>query len=313
MKALGIINGLKRTAGVAKVKLVNAAPSIAITGGTAGMVIAGIWACKRTLKLDEVMAEFNETEEKIERAVESPNADYTAEDGERDSRILFGKKIVAGAKLYLPPILLATGSAFAIAMGNKEHRKRTATALASLASVTESFRQYRKRVAERYGPETEQEIRYNTKRMKIEEEEIDENGSSKKVKKKVDVIDPTKLGEYSQYARFFDESSREWSKDPDQNFMFLRAQQKLANAKLIRDGYLFLNEVYDALDIPQTEEGHYVGWVYDEELGKDRYVDFGIMDMRKEAVREFDLGYERSILLDFNVDGPIVDKIKWRK
>lgn len=310
---LAIMNTLKRTVGVGKIKLKQAAPDIAIAGGTVAMFGAGIWACKKTLRLDDVMAEYNETIEKTEAAVKDEVIDYTEEDMIHDQKILVGKKIIAGAKLYSGPILLAAGGAFAIAMGTREHRKRTATALASLASITESFRQYRKRVAEKYGEEEERRLRYNIHRAKIEGEEFDENGRSKKTKKKVDTIDPDKVNEYSPYARFFDEASREWSKDPDQNFMFLRAQQKLANAKLIRDGYLFLNEVYAALDIPETKEGHYVGWIYDEKDGKDRFVDFGIFDIHKEAVRDFDLGYERSILLDFNVDGPIIDKVKWSK
>lgn len=310
---MNIIQTLKRTTGVAKVKLKNAAPSIAITGGTIAMAAAGVWACKMTLRLNEVMAEHNETLKKAEKAAANEEIEYSEEDMIHDQKIILGKKIVAGAKLYAGPILLGTAGAIAIALGNKEHRRRTATALASLASVTETLRQYRKRVADKYGEEEERRLRYNLNQVKIDGEEFDENGKSKKVKKKVDVIDPNGVHNYSPYARFFDEASREWSKDPDQNFMFLRAQQKLANAKLIRDGYLFLNDVYDALDIPQTEEGHYVGWIYDEKLGKDRYVDFGIFDMHKEAVRDFDLGYERTILLDFNVDGPIVDKVKWSK
>ena len=50
------------------------------------------------------------------------------------------------------------------------------------------------------------------------------------------------------------------------------------------------------------------GVVYDKKnpIG-DNYVDFGIYDTSKEANRNFVNGYERTILLDFNVDGNILD------
>ena len=115
---------------------------------------------------------------------------------------------------------------------------------------------------------------------------------------------------YSDYARFFDDSCRDWKKNPEFNLMFLRAQQNYANDLLISRGHLFLNEVYDMLDIPRTKAGQVVGWVYNPEnpVG-DNYVDFGIYDIRRQENRDFVNGYERSILLDFNVDGNIWDLI----
>ena len=92
--------------------------------------------------------------------------------------------------------------------------------------------------------------------------------------------------------------------------MFLRRQQDYANEKLRSKGHLFLNEVYDMLGIHRTKAGNVVGWIYDEKnpVG-DNYVDFGIYDIHKEQNRDFVNGIERSILLDFNVDGPILDLI----
>ena len=77
--------------------------------------------------------------------------------------------------------------------------------------------------------------------------------------------------------------------------------------KLRSKGHLFLNEVYDSLGIPRSREGQAVGWVYDKK--KDTYVDFGIYNINRASNREFVNGYERSILLDFNVDGDILNLI----
>ena len=61
------------------------------------------------------------------------------------------------------------------------------------------------------------------------------------------------------------------------------------------------------LGIDRTKAGNIVGWVYDEEhpVG-DNFVDFGIYVLDNEKARDFVNGRERSILLDFNVDGDIL-------
>lgn len=110
---------------------------------------------------------------------------------------------------------------------------------------------------------------------------------------------------YSQYARFFDESCPNWYKDPEYNLMFLRSKQEQANDRLKAQGYLFLNDVYEMIGLPKTKAGQVIGWIYDPENGKgDNYVDFGLYD---EKSRQFVNGYEKTILLDFNVDGMIWD------
>ena len=59
-----------------------------------------------------------------------------------------------------------------------------------------------------------------------------------------------------------------------------------------------------------TRAGQVVGWRYEpEESNCDGYVSFGIYNANRETARDFVNGYERSILLDFNVDGPILDTL----
>jgi hypothetical protein len=91
-----------------------------------------------------------------------------------------------------------------------------------------------------------------------------------------------------------------WSKSPELNKYFLLQQQNYANEKLKHRGYLFLNEVYDMLGLPN------VGWVYDERhpIG-DNYVDFGLFNNSN-----FVNGLENSVLLKFNVDRNIFDRME---
>lgn len=115
------------------------------------------------------------------------------------------------------------------------------------------------------------------------------------------------IGAMDDYTKVFDDSCIEWSKDSIQNSMFLKCQQNYANDVLRARGHLFLNEVFDMLGIPRTKAGAIVGWIYDEEnpLG-DNFVDFGLLD---DCNVPFVNGKTNNAILNFNVDGNILDKI----
>ena len=61
------------------------------------------------------------------------------------------------------------------------------------------------------------------------------------------------------------------------------------------------------LGFDRTKAGA-VGWVVNDE-GDNQFVDFGIYDDRHQGTRNFANGFERTILLDFNVNGVVYDKI----
>ena len=92
--------------------------------------------------------------------------------------------------------------------------------------------------------------------------------------------------------------------------MFLKEQQRYANKLLKKRGYLFLNEVYKMLGFSIIPEGQYIGWIYDEEnpIGDNR-VDFGLLDTEDIDTIRFFNGDERAVLLKFNHDGNILDKM----
>ena len=116
---------------------------------------------------------------------------------------------------------------------------------------------------------------------------------------------------YSIYARCFDEYNPNWKDNAEWNLDFLRSTQKYLNSKLIRDGYLFLNDVYAELGFDKTDEGQLVGWIYDPDRtdSGDNSVSFGLYDPSKGAVLgDFINGHEKSVFLDFNVDGVILGK-----
>ena len=90
---------------------------------------------------------------------------------------------------------------------------------------------------------------------------------------KEETVETYGIDEYSDYARVFDEGNSNWKNNNDYNLMFLGQVQNWANMRLKQRGYLFLNEVYDALGMRGSAEGQIVGWT---DHGEDQYVSLGI-------------------------------------
>lgn len=285
-------------------------PEILVVTGLVGTVVSTVMACKATTKIDTVLAEHKENIEKTKNYVaKSGYSDtYTEKDYKKDLTIFYTKSGIELAKLYAPSIVLGVASITSILAGHNILHKRNVAIAAAYTAVDKGFKDYRNRVIERFGEELDKELKYNIKAKEIEEIVKDEKTGKEKVEKKtVNVADPN---EFSDYARFFDDGCTGWTKDPEYNLMFLKDQQRYANDLLKSKGYLFLNDVYDMLGIPRSKAGQCVGWIYDEKYPVgDNFVDFGIYDIYNEKARDFVNGYERTILLDFNVDGDILDML----
>lgn len=282
-------------------------PEILAGVGVVGVVASTVMACKATMKLNDILEESKETRDKIREVESNPRYEeqYSHEDAKKDLTINYTQTGLKIAKLYAPAVILGSASLGCLLASNDILRKRNAALSAAYMTVDKSFKEYRQRVVDRFGEEVEKEIRYNIKAEEVTSTVVAEDGSETTVTETVKTMDPNL---YSDYAKFFDEASPYWQKDPEYNFMFLKSQQQYANDLLKARGRLFLNEVYEMLGIDKTKAGQIVGWVYNPEnpIG-DNFVDFGIFDMSKERVRAFVNGYEPNILLDFNVDGNIWD------
>lgn len=310
MKMNELMNSATRTLNRVGFKLKKHSPEILIAAGVVGTVTSAVMACKATTKLNDILEESKDAIEQIHYATENPEElpkEYTEEDRKKDLALVYTQTAVKVVKLYGPAVALGALSITAILTSNNILRKRNIALAAAYTAVDKSFKEYRGRVVERFGKELDHELRYNIKAKEIEETVTNEDGTESVTKKTVNV---SGLDAYSDYAKFFDESCVGWSKDPEQNLFFLKRQQDYANEKLKSNGYLFLNDVYDMIGIQRTKAGQCVGWIYDEKnpIG-DNLVDFGMYDTYKEGCRNFVNGYERSILLDFNVDGNILDMI----
>ena len=286
-------------------------PEILIVAGAVGAVTSAVMACKATLKVNEVIDEAKDTIDAIHEAVEvgenKAGTVYTEEDGKKDLSLTYLQTGVKLAKLYGPAVILGTLSITAMVSSSVILKKRNVALMAAYTTLDKGFKEYRGRVIERFGKDLDRELRYNIKAKEVEETVVNEDGSTETVKKTVNVVDPTSI---SDYAVIYDDGCTGWSKDPELNKFFLKSQERYANDRLKAKGHLFLNEVYDMLGVPRTKAGQIVAWLYDEKNPNgDNFVDFGMFDVHDDRKRDFINGYERNIILDFNVDGPIVDLI----
>lgn len=283
-------------------------PEILVAAGVVGVVTSAVLACRATTKLNDVLNDSKDQIDKIHGYVEEHGftEKYTEEDSKKDLTIVHTQTAVKVVKLYAPAVIIGVASLGCILSSHKILSKRNAAIAAAYTAIDKSFKEYRGRVVDRFGADLDKELRYNIKAQEIEETVTDEKGKEKTVTNTVNAMDASDI---SDYARFFDVGNENWTKDPEFNLMFLKHQQSQANDILKAKGHLFLNDVYEMIGIPKSQAGQAVGWIYDEKcpIG-DNYVDFGIYN-DSEANRLFVNGQERSILLDFNVDGVIWDKL----
>lgn len=302
---------LTRTLGKTKFQLKKHSPEILVISGVVGVVVSGVLACKATTKASDVLEEHHERMNQIHKVTELSkeveNVSYDENDLKKDTTLVYLQTGLKFAKTYALSIGIGVMSITCILVGHNILRKRAIAVAAAYNTLSESFKAYRNRVVERFGDEVEHELRHGIKAEEVEEKVVDEEGNEKTVKKTVDIIDPNKI---SDYARIFDDGNIGWEKDAEHNLAFLKMQQNYANHILTTRGYLFLNEVYEMLGFNKTKAGQVVGWFYDEKnpIG-DNFVDFGIYKGESPAARNFVNGYERTVLLDFNVDGYILDRV----
>lgn len=280
-------------------------PNLLFGVGVVGMIGSTVLACRATLKMEQVLSEAKETIEETKslehRKLEEGKAeDYSSEDREKDTALIYVKTAVKVAKLYAPALLLGAASVGCLARSHSILARRNLALTAAYVAIDQAFDEYRGRVVQKYGRDEDRQLRYGSEEVDI----VDEQGQLTTVTR----VSPD---EPSMYARFFDQYSDCWSKEPEYNYAWLIGQQNWFNNLLQLRGHVFLNEVYVALGLPKTEAGQVVGWVLSKNDG-DNYVDFGIFDDNQKA-RDFVNGREGAILLDFNIDGVIYDRIDYKR
>lgn len=310
------VNSVSRSLHKVGFKLKKHSPEILVAVGVVGAVASAVLACKATLKVNDVLDEAKESVDKIHEGVEqhkvtADGQEYTQELATKDLAIVHvqtGWKLV---KLYAPAVGLGAVSIACMIGSNRILHKRNVALAAAFTTVNNSFKEYRGRLIERFGDigkDLDRELRFGIKNQEVEERVIDENGNETTVTKTVEVVDPNTA--HSLYSVVFCEGNLGWTKNPELNKVFLIQQQNYANDRLKAEGFLPLNEVYKMVGAPTTAYGQIAGWVWTEDSSiGDNFVDFGMFDVENEKKCDFVNGRERSVILDFNCIGNILEYI----
>lgn len=184
---------------------------------------------------------------------------------------------------YGPPLLLEGASIFLIWKGRTILRKNLSAMTAAYAALTEAFRKYRQRVADKYGKEVDEEMALGYK----VEERVDENGNVEKV------VTPEANGNLNPFGfwlngGFFDDVAGEYicrndkwwdnCKDKNQLILMVKNEQEQATRELRTIGYWRLGDTMKRLGYPPKEARKFYdyGKVYKE--GGENRVSFGVLD-----------------------------------
>lgn len=312
MKNKEFMTGISRAFHKSCFKVKQRSPEILIAVGVVGAVASVVMACKATLKVNDILDDAKETVDRIhdsvkeEKHIKSGEV-YTQEMANQDLAVTYVQTTWKLTKLYAPAVLVGIASVGCMIGSSIILRKRNIALAAAFKACETSFKEYRGRLIERFGKDLDRELRYNIKAKEVEEVVgVDEEGNEVIEKKTIEVMDPNVM--HSIYSIIFDDGNLGWTKNAELNKMFLIQQQEAANYRLKREGFLSLNEVYKMLGAPQTSYGQIAGWVYtDDNTAGDNFVDFGLFDIYNEGSRDFINLREKSVVLDFNCIGNILD------
>lgn len=281
---------MSRRLSVAVLKGKKHSPAVLFGAGVVGVVSTVVLASKATLKLEDIL---DDTNEKLEMVKTMNHKDYSEQDRAKDKAVVYTQTVLNISKLYAPAVAVGVISIACLTGSHHILTKRNAALTAAYAGVDKALREYRGRVSDEIGVEREAKLWQPVEKVDI----VAEDGKKGKIEL------PTERGG-SPYKVLFDETNANWQRADEYNQLFIQAQQNYANDLLRAKGHVFLNDVHDMLGLPRTKAGQIVGWVLNGE--GDNFIDFGIFNNFERGMR-FVSGDERSIWLDFNVDGPVLD------
>lgn len=294
------VGNLSKVTSRALLQIKKYSPEILTVVGTVGVVASSVLAAKATLKLEAIVDQQNFEMQDLKEVKGMTTASGNQVDEKyylKNKTEIYVRGTVQIVKLYGPSVTLGVASLACIVSAHGIMRRRNVALVAAYKAVESSFSKYRARVIGEFGEEKDRDFRSG-----ISEEKVKEKSTGKTTT--VAHVDPNGV---SNYARFFDQLNDNWVKNAEYNMLFLKSQQNYANDLLHARGHVFLNDVYDMIGIERSSEGSVVGWVLDKD--GDNYVDFNIYNFADHQKRRFVNGDEQSILLDFNVNGVIWDKI----
>lgn len=290
---------IKTAYAASKLVLKANAPTIMVVGGVASMGVGTVLAAKQTLKVEEVLEKHVIDLEKIKEGERLGLQSYGSEVAMSDRFRVYSRVGLDLGRVYAFPVVIWGSGAVLVFGGHRLLLKRNATLAIALSSVSKAFEAYRERVRAEWG-ETADQAMLRGYQSKVVKDPV--TGEEKNVPipgRPEDNIDP--------YNRVFAQGEATgWRPDLGVNKMFLAQQREMAQQKLNHYGYLYLNEVYEALGFPPSDVGQVAGWKVRRLADGSREIPFVDFGLDKPLPDDWKYNAEKAIYLDFNCQGIIV-------
>lgn len=145
------------------------------------------------------------------------------------------EKVTVAGPIYAPPILLGASTIACIFGANVLNKRQQAGIASAYALLDNSYKEYKSKVAELYGPDADKNVR--TEIIKDQYDREQKTNSEKQL--------------------FYDEFSGRYFESTLENV--LAAEYEL-NRILAKDCGVYLNEFYELLGIDTVDYGDYLGW-----------------------------------------------------
>ena len=283
-----------------------ASPEILLAAGVIGVVGSTVLACKATLKAEEIIDEHKENMDMVHEAAEKASSEkYTQHDIQLDTTKVYAHTIGSFVKAYAPAVILGALSIAAIISSHSIMKQRNLALTAALSSANAMFTEYRERVKQELGEETDERIFNGGKKVVKKIESIDPE-TGKKSTSKQEVIE-YKDRPLDPYARLFckEDSTLEgglgllstYSDIPGDNYVFLTNQETWLNQRLHWRQHMSLLDVYESLGwkVSPKDSRFYeyrnMGWT-DED-----HIDLGLHSKRS---KDFMNGETDDVWITFN-------------
>ena len=272
-----------RAVGRTVLKTQKNSPTILFVAGVTGAVTATVLACRATLKAQPVVDHMKK--DLIDVDVIQSRRQVDQEEARKQRQHIMVNAAIEVTKLYGPSIGLGVVSVFCLTKSHRQLTQRNAALTGAYVSLQQFLDGYRARVRKEVGEEREKNLYHASTPIEVVE-------TTGKGSKKNTIMRPTQTG---PYAVMWDGRSSVFQPSPEYNIHFIKLQEQHLTDKLRAQGYLFLNQVLEAFDLPVTPHGQLVGWIIPSDRSDD-FVEIKWTELYNQ---------QRSMMLDFNVAGDV--------
>lgn len=298
-----------------RLKLHKASPTILFGLGAVAVVGGVVLCCRATLKVDDILDDYEERESKIEKSKEDADPEVYGENAYMHDKVVSKGMLAGDILLTYAPGIVCLGGGLALLFASKSVlERRNAALLSAYGALMETFQNYREHVRYVWGDQVDRQLMQAADGLtdiQVQNHEEDLTTAIVSIKPS-DFGDGSYEGGSPYSRRFCPSTSTQAVSDMSRNLYSVKSMQEYANQILAINGYVFLNDVYDWLGFKRTPAGCVVGWLYHEDDPAE-HIKFGIFkDDGNDAGLTPGSFYEEeplALMLDFNVDGVIYDKI----